>query len=289
MDATFNRFVVGLDLDPRSCAPTPGSAAAAQTALWLATRTGAQVTLLHSLAQGEYFDPLTNEMVAICSAVAPEGRIRIAELVAQMRASEVACETVDCQERAPLAIAREAQHSGASLVLLGKHDGRESDAGRIGPIALAVLRESLAPVWAVVPGRAIAPRVIVAATDLTATSEQAVAWAGRLADFAGAALHLVHVTPPALHTRPGSKSEREARVRSAMLAPLDEAQRAAAQLHLRENTPAQGVLEVCEELEPDLVVFGALAHKRDKPGVIGSTAERLIGRLQCSLLVLRPA
>ncbi len=289
MDPNFNRFVVGLDLDPRTCAPTAGSAAAAQTALWLATRTGAQVTLLHSLAQSEYFDPLTHELVALCSAVSPEGRANVSELVAQMRASEVVCETIDCQERAATAIAREAQHSGADLVLLGKHDGREADASRIGPIALTVLRESLTPVWVVVPGREIAPRVIVAATDLTATSERAVACAARLASLAGADLHIVHVQPPALHTRPGSKSEREERIKNSMLAPLDQTQRAAAQLHLRENSPAQGVLEVCEDLEPDLVVFGALAHKRDKPGAIGSTAERLIGRLSSSLLVLRPA
>ncbi len=289
MNTRFHRLVVGLDLDPNTCEPTAGSVAAAHTAKWLATRTGAQVTLLHSLAQGEYFDPLTNELVALCGAVAPEARAKIGELVAQLRASDVSCETVDCQERAPVAIVREAQHSHADMVLLGKHDGRESDATRIGPIALAVLRDSLAPVWVVVPGRELAPRVIVAATDLTLTSERAVACAGHLASLSGAELHLVHVQPPARHTRPGSKIEREARIKSSMIAALDEAQRASAQLHLRENSPAQGVLEVCEELEPDLVVFGALAHMRDKPGVIGSTAERLIGRLSCSLLVMRPA
>jgi nucleotide-binding universal stress UspA family protein len=73
-----------------------------------------------------------------------------------------------------------------------------------------------------------------------------------------------------------------------MTASLPAERRAAAKLHLRVNSPAQGVLELCEELEPDLVVFGALAHRREKPGVIGSTAERLIGRLETSLLVLRP-
>lgn len=288
MNSRFRRLVVGLDLDPNTCAPTLGSAAAAQTALWVGVASGAHVTLLHSLAQSDYFDPLSNELIAICGTVTPEGRAQISELMASMRGEQVACETVDTAERPVVAIAREVQRQGADLVLLGKHDGRESDSARIGPIALAVLRDSTAPVWLVVPGRPIAPRVIVAASDLTATSDEAVASAAQLAALAKAELHVVHVHPPALHTRPGSKAEREARTRSAMLAPVPASQRDAVQLHLRESSPAQGVLELCEELEPDLVVFGALAHKNDKPGVLGSTAERLIGRSDCSLLVLRP-
>lgn len=289
MNPRFRRLVVGLDLDPASCAPTLGSAAAAETALWIAAANGAQVTLLHSLAQSEYFDPLVNELVAICGTVTPEGRARISDLTSRMRTSGVACETVDSTERPPLAIAREVRQKHADLVLLGKHDGREANAARLGPVALAVLRGSTTPVWAVVPGRPIEPRVIVAATDLTATSDEAVATAAHVAALARAELHVVHVHPPALHTRPGNKAERETRTRAAMLAPVPQTQRLAVQLHLRENAPAQGVLELCEELEPDLVVFGALAHKRDKPDAVGSTAERLIGRLECSLLVIRPA
>jgi nucleotide-binding universal stress UspA family protein len=287
--ARFQRIVVGLDLQPSDCAPTAGSLAAAETALWLAAATGAHVTLLHSLAQSEYFDPLTNELVALCSTVTPEGRGQIGELVTRFRSSGVHSETVDTAERPSVAVAREVARQGGDLVLLGKHDGRESDASRIGPIALRVLRESTAPVWIVVPGRPIAPRVVVAATDLTAVSDEAVRCAAGIASLAKAQLHIVHVRPPALHTRPGSRAERDERMKAAMRAPLSEEERVEARLHLREESPAQGVLELCEELEPDLVVFGALAHKRDKPDVIGSTAERLIGRLETALLVLKPA
>lgn len=289
MAQLFRRIVVGLDLTPSDCSPTAGSLAAAETALWLAAATGAHVTLLHSLAQSEYFDPLTNELVALCTTVTPEGRGQISELLARFRGRGVPCETVDSAERPSQAILREIQRAGGDLVLLGKHDGRESDASRIGPIALRVLRESTTPVWTVVPGRPIAPRVVVAATDLTAVSHEAVRCAATIAQLAKAELHVVHVHPPALHTRPGSKTEREERMRAAMRAPLEGPLRDDARLHIREHSPAQGVLELCEELEPELVVFGALAHKRDKPDVIGSTAERLIGRLETALFVLKPA
>jgi nucleotide-binding universal stress UspA family protein len=288
MSAPFQRIVVGLDLAPADCSPTSGSLAAYRTALWLAGGGAAQVVLLHSLAQQEYFDPLTNELVALCGSVSPEGRARMSALLEELRARGATPSTVDSREPAPVALAREVAQRNADLVLLGKHDGREVDASRIGPIALRVLREATTAVWVVTPGRPIAPRTIVAATDLTQTSSEAVACADRVAALAGAELHVVHVQPPALHTRPGSQSEREQRTREAMTASLPAERRAAAKLHLRVNSPAQGVLELCEELEPDLVVFGALAHRREKPGVIGSTAERLIGRLETSLLVLRP-
>lgn len=289
MLSRFERIVVGLDLDPATCQPTNGSGAAVEVAHWLAESAKSQVTLLHSLAQQEYFDPLLNELVAVCGSVTPEGRATISALVARFRNSDIPCETVDSTERPSLAIAREVERQAADLVLLGKHDGHEADASRIGEIALRVLRESTTPVWIVAPGRSYKPRVIVAATDLTAASDEAVACAARVASLTEAELHIVHVHPPALHTRPGSAQERERRMREAMLRALTSEERESARLHIRENSPAQGVLEMVEELEPDLVVFGALAHKRDKAGVVGSTAERLIGRLETSLLVIRPA
>jgi len=289
MPTPFQRIVVGLDLAPPDCGPTSGSVAAYQTALWLAGGGATDVVLLHSLAQQEYFDPLTNELVALCGSVTPEGRAQLSALLQPLRERGATASTVDSHEPAATAMAREAAQRGADLVLLGKHDGREVDASRIGPTTLRVLRESTTAVWTVAPGRPIAPRTIVAATDLTQTSGEAVACAERVAALAGAQLHVVHVQPPALHTRTGSKSEREQRTREAMVASLPAERRAAAKVHVRVNSPAQGVLEVCEELEPDLVVFGALAHRRDQPGVIGSTAQRLIGRLETSLLVLRPA
>jgi len=286
-------IVVGLDLDPRACVPTAGSLAAAQTALWLAQAVHAHVTLLHSVARDEYFDPLTSELVSICDTVTPEARLAVGELVARFRAAGVACETVDSSERPSLAVTREVQRQRADLVLIGKHDGREVDATRIGPIALRVLRECPSPVWTVIPGRAVEPRRVVAATDLTAAGEEATRWAASISDLAQAELHVVHVHPPALHTRRGDSEAQKSRLLGAMQGPLTDAQRARAQLHLREAPPARGVLSLVEELEPDLVCLGIYSHKKSpsvSPSVsIGSTAERLLARLESGVLALKPA
>lgn len=99
------------------------------------------MTLLHSVAKDEYFDPLVDELVPICSTVEPAARLAVSELVARFRAQGVGCET---------------------------------DAARLGSVALRVLRESPCAVWSVVPGRDAIPRRILAATDLTPTGQAAV-------------------------------------------------------------------------------------------------------------------
>jgi len=44
---------------------------------------------------------------------------------------------------------------------------------------------------------------------------------------------------------------------------------------------------LCEELEIDLIVLGAISHRRDEPEEIGSTTERVALRSTASLLLVR--
>ena len=283
-----DRLVVGLDLDPLRCSITSGSRAAAETALWLARVQGsAHVTLVHSVVKDEYYDPLVDELVPVCDTVEPAARLAVSELVARFRAHGVGCETVDSSERPSVALAREVTAQRAQLALVGKHDGHETDAARLGPIALRILRESPCPVWSVVPGRAIAPRRVLAATDLTPTGQIAVEWAGRIALAAGAELHVAHVHPPSLHSRGGRGSAHLAQLASLSIAHLGESARAAAHVHLREGAPARELLSLCEELEVDLLALGAFSHRRDEPTQVGSTAERIVTRCGAGLLLVR--
>lgn len=282
------RIVVGLDLDPRTCSPTAGSLAACETALWVAQAARSTVTLIHSVARDEYFDPLTSELTPVCDTVTPEARMAVAELVGRFRGANVACETVDSAERPSVAIAREVQRQRAELVLLGKHDGRESDATRIGPIAMRVLRECPAAVWVVVPGQTLRPRRVMAATDLTEAGNDAVRWAGALADLAHAELHVVHIHPPTLHSRRADSDAHMRRLQDAAIEPLRAEQRERVQMHVREAAPAQGLLTMVEELDADVIVLGAYSHARTSSGQVGTTAERLLAHLEIAAFVVKP-
>ncbi|MCC7013150.1 MAG: universal stress protein [Planctomycetes bacterium] len=282
------RIVVGLDLDPKGCIPTQGSTAAAETALWLARTTSAHVTLLHSVARDEYYDPVTSELVPVCDTLTPQARLAVAEIIARFRKENAQCETIDSAERPSLALTREVQRQHAQLVILGKHDGRESDATRIGPIAMRVLRECPTPVWVVVPGRATIPKRILAATDLTQVGDEAVRWAAAIADVARAELHVVHIHPPTLHSRRADSDSHLRKLRETAVAGLSPQQREKAQVHVREAAPAQGLLTMVEELDSDLVVLGAFSHPRNPPHQVGTTAERLFARLETSVFVVKP-
>ncbi len=283
-----DRIVVGLDLEPASCRVTSGSLAAAETSLWLARqRKDAHVTLLHSVVKDEYFDPLADELIPICGTVEPAARLAVSELVARFRAQEIGCETIDSAERPSLALAREVAAQRAQLALVGKHDGHEADATRIGAVALRILRESPCPVWSVVPGREIVPRRVLAATDLTATGQLAVEWAAQLALAAGAELHVAHIHPPSLRSRGARGSTHLAQLATRTTAHLGDKGRAAARVHLREGVPSHELLALCDELEIDLLALGAFSHRRDEPGAIGSTTERVALHCGASLLLVR--
>ena len=61
-----------------------------------------------------------------------------------------------------------------------------------------------------------------------------------------------------------------------------------AKLHIGITSPARAVLDGCEHLHPELVVMGTIS-RGGLPGVLlGNTAERLLPRLDVSLLTVKP-
>ena len=49
------------------------------------------------------------------------------------------------------------------------------------------------------------------------------------------------------------------------------------------------IRETVEHLAPDLLVMGSLSRPGRAGVMVGETAERLLGRLECSMLALKPA
>lgn len=60
-------------------------------------------------------------------------------------------------------------------------------------------------------------------------------------------------------------------------------------LHLRQGSPEDVVLDVCDKVSADLLVVGTVGIT-DVPGVlIGNTAETILGNAPCSMLTLKPS
>jgi len=55
------------------------------------------------------------------------------------------------------------------------------------------------------------------------------------------------------------------------------------------TAPTKAILRVVEGVHPDLVVMGTIARGGIAGMLVGNTAERLLQRLDCSLLTVKPA
>jgi len=81
------------------------------------------------------------------------------------------------------------------------------------------------------------------------------------------------------------KSDVQARL-DACLAQLDLPEPAVT--HLSRKTPAEAIKETVEHLQPDLLVMGSLSRGGRAGVMVGETAERLLDRLDCSMLTIKP-
>jgi universal stress protein E len=62
-----------------------------------------------------------------------------------------------------------------------------------------------------------------------------------------------------------------------------------AELHVALSSPTRAITECVARLSPDLVVMGTISRGGIPGVVIGNTAERLLGRLDCPLLTVKPS
>ena len=180
--------------------------------------------------------------------------------------------------------------------LAGKRTGVHSDDRKLGTVARKLLRICPCAVWLEDPRESRDPSVILAATDLTPVGNRVVELSASVADAVGAKLHVVHAYSMSMQTQLEMKDarrsdERQERDRAIahigrVLATTPIA--AAADVHVGLTSPTQAVLEGVARLRPGLVVMGTVS-RGGIPGLLtGNTAERLIDRIDCALLTVKP-
>lgn len=185
------------------------------------------------------------------------------------------------------------------LLVMGAGDGTALSQRLLGSTVKHVLRQALQPVLSV-RSRAFAPyRSVAIATDFSPPSAEALECA--LALFPTAKPTVVHVYEDALHgllasdkvTGPlAERHKQEMREHAekslAEFAEGPRARRPDLTTAVEIGAPEAGLKKYIEQSNPDLVVVGTLGRTGLRRAVIGSVAERLIGRLPCDVLAVRP-
>ncbi len=277
----------------------------------IAARTGASVTLFHSLyspyVAGEQFYSPTELQRDIESAVNARKR-DLERLAKPLRAAGVTTR-VRCRWDYPIheSIVREAMREDIDLLLIEGH--------RHGALARMVLsntdwqlmRLCPCPVLLVKSARAWSRPCVLVAVDPThahakpAALDKVLLTTGTdYAEAFGGKLHAAHfysvvvpmaagfmVEPLPLPPEIAERHEREvARAFDAAVAKFDLGPRAR---HLRAGLPVDELPALAEELDARLVVMGAVSRTGLKRLFIGHTAERVIDAIGCDVLVLKPA
>ncbi len=291
----FQRILAALDLGPRGDALTPGSRKALQRAAWIASRVKASLTLLHSEKPDEYWDA---EAGAFVEGGGSEGERRavLEATLAGLAKEGVEAKLVVSSDSAWLAIIKEVLREGIDAVVAGKRTDVHSVKRKLGTVARKLLRKCPCAVWLEDPRQSTDPSVILAATDLTPVGDRVIDLAASVAHALGAELHIAHaysVSMEAQLERGKARREYERRKRETAVEHIERtlastAMAGAAELHVGLTSPTQAILECTEHLQPGLVVMGTVSRGGIPGLLMGNTAERLIDRIDCALLTVKP-
>lgn len=199
--------------------------------------------------------------------------------------------------------------AGGHDLLLRSPEGQEGSGRLFGSTDLHLLRKCPCPVWLVKPAWSQAPNRILAAVDLewenedettTTLNTRILALAAALAAARGGELHVVYawnlfceallhsgradvdMTKALAQTR-GFYARRLARLLQDC--PLNAGR---VHRHLLKGDPEAVVPALAEQEAISLIVMGTVARTGIGGLLIGNTAEKLLSRVDCSVLALKP-
>ena len=137
---------------------------------------------------------------------------------------------------------------------------------------------------------------ILLATDGSEEAELAAGVAVELAKSTGSELHVVHIKlvpipppyPEVLDWRDDlERAEREAReVLDEQVKKVEDAGGTVAGAHLREESPAEEIVALAEELGVGLIVVGSRDRGRIRRALAGSVSDWVVRHARCSVLVV---
>jgi nucleotide-binding universal stress UspA family protein len=141
-------------------------------------------------------------------------------------------------------------------------------------------------------------RQILAPTDFSACSKQAVACAYELAQTFGAKLSLLHVLeelpsyigfiPPRGAAEILEDLARQARLDLTQLLPKAEDAKVEVSTHVVTGTPYLKIIEIAQKQKADLIVIATHGRTGLSRFAMGSVAERVVRLASCPVLTIRP-
>jgi universal stress protein E len=175
-----------------------------------------------------------------------------------------------------------------SMLVCGTRDEGTVRRVLFGSTGLKLLRLSPGTVWLVKPREDDNDSTdIIAATDGGNVGADVIATAVPLAKSLNARLHLVHAVEGG-NTTPEALQQAEAVVHQQLANTDYRTLPFGVKVHIKSGSPDQCILDAVREVNADLVVLGT-SSKTGVSGLLpGSTVERLLPELPCSVMAIKP-
>jgi universal stress protein E len=277
----------------------------------LARALGARIELFHGISTPLYVDgygSFSVELPQIEATMRSRILAQMEKTAAKLRRDGIKV-TVAAEWDFPVyeAIIRRANQTQADLIVADQHLGRHSAAGLLHLTDWELLRLSCVPVLLVkTPGTYRHP-VVLAALDPGHTyskpaklDQRILAASSTLSRTLRGTQHALHAYVPFPYTAdPDTMINQEtidrleADATAAAQKSLDRELRGAripkSNRHLIGRHPADAIPEMAKEIHSSIVVMGAVSRSGLKRLMIGNTAEQVLDRLSCDILVVKPA
>lgn len=294
--------------------PTAKSQPALERGAWLATSYGARLELFvcdynPHLSENNAFDRAA--LAKARSSLLENHKKRLHELARPFSAAGLDV-TVDARWDHPLhdGIVRKSVDSGAMLVVKDTHFHPVVKRSIFSNTDWQLIRSCAAPLWLVKPREAAAQPCVLAAIDplherdKPADLDKAIlAVAQRLCAATQAELHVFHsfdiaptlavstnslTMPISLPVRELTESMQKEHA-DAVHALTDAQGIARDRVHVEQGSTRELLVAISEQLDADVVVMGAISRSGLKRLFLGNTAEEVLDKLSCDLLIVKPA
>ncbi len=296
----YKRILVGVDLNSNGVGLTRGAKDAAARAILEAKAAGGTLTILHSTRPDETRTNLTNVAGIVHEGLSDQGRKAFEEVLAQANAAGVEAQLKITDGRPWMDVIQLAAKGDVDLVVVGKRNEASQDGRRLGSVASKLLRKCPCPVLVIRPDHEPANKLVLAATDLSPTGDKVVRAAALMAKRHGYTLHAVHAysTPFAEQMEAVRLTREELKEQRKKFGEeiVDEIEQALGEnagehkidIHIGRGAPSKILQEAVDHLKPALLVIGTLSHTGIAGMLVGSTAERMLESVDCSILALKP-
>ncbi len=288
----FRRLLVGIDLTLDGLQVSAGSRRAALQAQWLAERTGASMTFLHSTWNDIYEDgPLMRH------GTGPEAAQALEDLTSDYAAGDVDVELVLTDERPWVELVRRTVDGRNDLVVVGRRN--EPGVHAFGSVAKKLMRKCPAPVWVVKADAELVHDKVMAATDLTVVGDRAVELAAYVARAHECSLYVVHAWQKPIGFSVVNERDPEgaaAELTRMKREPEEHIQRLLdrvapdldAKVHVANDSASRLIRKAVDEVGVDLLVMGSVSRSGVRGLLVGNTAERILEKVGCSVLTVKP-